>query len=163
MWGRKDTLGKIVSAVLVLLMLGAMAAPAVAATPPAESEVHFTKVVVEPAGPDMNFTLYFENSFFTRVFSIIFGGRVLQPSIEHMFVNFSNVSISSIDSNNGIARVEVRNMAKLSDDGWYIYNGSIALAATPDVIEVHNSDGKVVTLNDVNTLPEISNRLPGKP
>lgn len=158
--GANDTLGKIVSSMLVLLTLGALVAPAVAAQPSAQQdEVHFTKIVVEPSGPDMNFTLYFENSFFTRVFSIIFGAKVLQPSIEHMFVNFSNVTITSIDSNSGVAKVEVKNMAKLSDNGWYVYNDSTTLAATVDVVEVHDSDGKVVTLNNANALSAITNRL----
>jgi hypothetical protein len=146
---------------LVLLTLGATFAPAMAATP-TDKDVHITKVVVEPGGPDMNFTIYFESSFFTRVFSIIFGAKVLQPSIEHMFSNFTNVSIVSIDSNSGVAKVEVRDMSKLSGDGWYIYNGSSTFASRADVIEVHNSDGKVVTLNDANTLPAISNRVPNK-
>jgi len=159
LWGRKDTLRKIVSAILMLLTLGAMVAPAVAATP-TENDIHITKIIVEPAGPDMNFTIYFESSFFTRVFSIIFGAKVLQPSIEHMFSNFTNVSIVSIDSNNGDAKVAVKNMSKLSDDGWYIYNGSSTFAAPADVIEVHDSDGNVVTLNNANSLPAISNRVP---
>jgi hypothetical protein len=145
--------------VLVLLTLGAIATPATASSPQ-QDEVHFTKAVVEPAGPDMNFTLYFENSFFTRVFSIIFGAKVLQPSIEHMFVNFSNATITSIDSNNGIAKVKVKNMAMLFDDGWYVYNGNATLAATVDVIEGREPDGKVLTLNNTNALPEITNRLP---
>jgi len=143
----------------VLLTLGAMVAPAVAAAP-ADSEIHITRVVVEPAGPDMNFTIYFESNFFTRVFSIIFGAKVLQPSIEHTFANFSNVSILSIDSNSGVAKVAVSDISKPSGDGWYIYNGSLAFTTTADVIEVHNSDGKVVTLNDTNTLPVITNRVP---
>ncbi len=146
---------------LMLLTLGAMIAPAVAAAP-TDSDIHVTKIIVEPSGPDMNFTIYFESSFFTRVFSIIFGAKVLQPSIEHMFSNFTNVSITSIDSNSGVAKVAVKNMSKLSDDGWYIYNGSSAFAFRADVIEVHDSDGKVVTLNDADTLPAISNRVPNK-
>ena len=146
---------------LVLLTLGTIVAPATAATP-TDNDIHITKIVVEPSGPDMNFTIYYESSFFTRVFSIIFGAKVLQPSIEHIFSNFTNVSIVSIDSNDGVAKVEVKNMSKLSDDGWYIYNGSSTLATKADIIEVYNSDGKVVTLNDADTLPVISNRVPAK-
>jgi hypothetical protein len=144
---------------LMLLTIGAMVAPAVAATP-TENDIHVTKIVVEPAGSDMNFTIYFESSFFTRVFSIIFGAKVLQPSIEHLFINFSNVSLLSIDSNTGVAKVEVRDMSMPSGEGWYVYGGNTAFATTVDVIEVHNSDGKVVTLNNANTLPAISNRVP---
>jgi hypothetical protein len=145
--------------VFVLLALGAIAAPAMAATP-TDSEIHVTKIIVEPGGPDMNFTIYYESSFFTRVFSIIFGAKVLQPSIEHIFSNFSNVSIMSIDSNSGIAKVEVKDMSQLSGDGWYVYNGGMALAARADVIEVHDSDGSVITLNDADTLPAIYSCVP---
>lgn len=144
---------------LMLLTLGVIIAPAVAATP-TDSDIHVTRIIVEPGGPDMNFTVYYESSFFTRVFSIIFGAKVLQPSIEHMFANFTNVSIMGIDSNNGVAKVTVRNMSMLSDDGWYIYNASTAFATRADVIEVHNSDGNVVTVNNANMLPTISNRVP---
>jgi hypothetical protein len=143
----------------VLLTLGAIAAPAMAATP-TDSEIHVTKIIVEPGGPDMNFTIYYESSFFTRVFSIIFGAKVLQPSIEHIFSNFSNVSITSIDSNSGVAKVEVKDMSQLSGDGLYVYNGGMALAARADVIEVHDSDGSVLTLNDADTLPAIYSRVP---
>jgi hypothetical protein len=143
----------------MLLTLGAMVAPAVAATP-TENDIHITKIVVEPAGSDMNFTIYFESSFFTRVFSIIFGAKVLQPSIEHLFINFSNVSLLSIDANTGVAKVEVRDMSTPSGEGWYVYSGNTAFAATVDVIEVHTSDGKIMTLNDASSLPAISNRVP---
>ncbi len=144
---------------LVLLALGAMVAPAMAATPQ-DNDIHITRIVVEPSGPDLNFTVYYESSLFTRVFSLIFGARVLQPPIEHMFSNFSNVSIVGIDANNNVAKVTVKNIARLSSDGWYAYGGSTAFASKVDVIEVHNSDGRVVTLNDTDLLPVISNRLP---
>lgn len=138
-----------------------MVAPAVAAAPP-DGEIHVTRMVVEPAGPDMNFTVYFESSFFTRVFSIIFGGKVLQPSIEHLFINFSNVSLLSIDPNNGVAKVTVRDVAKPSGDGVYVYGGNTAFTTAADVIEVQSSDGKVVMLNNADTLPAITSRVPNK-
>ncbi len=143
----------------MLLMLGSIIAPAGAATT-ADSEIHVTKLVVEPNGPDMNFTVYYESSFFTRVFSIIFGAKVLQPSIEHIFVNFTNFSITGIDPSGGVAKVVVWDLSNLSDDGWYVYNGSATFASAIDVIEVHNSDGNVVTMYDANALPTISNRPP---
>ncbi len=149
----------IVPAIIVLLTLEVTVAPAMGAAPQ-ESEIHVTRIIVEPAGPDVNFTVYYESSLIARVFSMIFGAKVMQPSIEHMFVNFTNVSILSIDSNSGVAKVGVRNVSVPSDDGWYVYNSSSALAVTPDVIEVRNSDGNVVTLNNENTLPVISNRVP---
>ncbi len=152
-------LRKMVSSMLMLVMLGTLMTPAVASTPQ-DNEVHITKVVVEPSGPDMNFTLYYESSFFTRVFSVIFGAKVVRPSIEHMFANFSNMSIVSINSNNGVAKVAVKNMARPEGDGWYVYDGDTKFTANVDVIEVHNSDGKVVTVNNADGLPKISNRLP---
>lgn len=141
-----------------MLMLGMLAAPAMAATP--DSEVQVTKIVVEPSGPDMNFTVYYETSFFTRVLSIIFGAKVLQPSIEHVFDNFTNVSLVSIDSNNGVAKVTANNVSVLNGSGWYVYDRNTTFRSKVGVIEVHNPDGKVVTVNDTDTLPVISNRVP---
>jgi len=140
-----------------MAVLGALAIPATAAQQ-GDGEIHITKIVVEPRGPDMNFTVYYETNFFTRVFSIIFGAKVLQPTIEHLFANFNNVSLLSIDSNNGIAKVTVKNMSRLSEGGWYVYDGGTALTANVDVIEVHSSDGRVITANNANKLPVISNR-----
>ncbi len=148
-----------VSAILTLLMLGAITVPAVAAAP-ADSDIHVTKVIVEPSGPDMNFTIHYESSFFIRLFSFIFGAKVLQPSIEHMFANFTNVSIVSIDSNNGVAKVMVKDVSKLSGDGRYTYGDIPAFAIRADVIEFHDPDGRVLTLNDTDTLQAISGRLP---
>jgi hypothetical protein len=145
------------TATLILAVLGALAIPATAAQQ-GDGEIHVTKIVVEPKGPDMNFTVYYESNFFTRVFSLIFGAKVLQPTIEHLFANFTNVSLLSIDSNNGIAKVMVKNISRPSDSGWYVYEGDTALTANVDVIEVHNSDGRVVTVNNANKLPVISNR-----
>jgi hypothetical protein len=140
-----------------MAVLGALAIPAAAAQQ-GDGEIHVTKIVVEPRGPDMNFTVYYESNFFTRVFSLIFGGKVIQPTIEHLFANFTNVSLLSIDSNNGIAKVGVKNLSQPADGGWYVYDGDRALTENVDAIEVHNSDGGVVTVKDTNKLPVISNR-----
>lgn len=144
---------------MVLIILGMLIAPAGAASQ-GDNEVHVSKMIVEPGGPDMNFTIYYESNFFTKVFSIIFGAKVIQPSIEHVFANFSNVTIAGIDSNNGYARIVVKNQSKLGDDGWYVYNKTTTFTSNIDVIEVHTSDGNVITLTNTNTLPIISNRMP---
>ncbi|WP_174590780.1 hypothetical protein [Methanocella conradii] len=152
-------LRNIMAVALVMIMMVAVAAPAMAASAQ-NKDVHVTRVVVEPYGPDMNFTVYYESTFFTRLFSLIFGAKVLQPSIEDLFINFSNVSIVSIDPSSGVAKVTVKDVSRLTDDGWYVYDGDEELADVVDVIEVRNPDGKVETLNEANKLPVISNRLP---
>ena len=140
-------------------MLGTLAVPAMAATAQ-DNDIHVTKMVVEPSGPDLHFTVYYEGSFFTRVFSIIFGAKVLQPNILHVFDNFSNVTLVSLDSNNNVAKVNVRNLATLDKDGWYVYSGDRTFTSKIDVIEIHNADGQVVTVTDTNKLPAISNKMP---
>lgn len=144
---------------MVLVILGMVIAPATAASQ-GDNEAHVSKMIVEPSGPDMHFTIYYDSNFFTKVFSIIFGAKVIQPSIERVFVNFSNVTIASIDSNDQNAKVVVKNQSDLGADGWYVYNKSTTFAYNIDTIEIHTSDGNVITLSNTNTLPVISNRMP---
>ncbi len=144
---------------MVLVILGMLIAPATAASQ-GDNEVHVSKMIVEPSGPDMHFTIYYDSNFFTKVFSIIFGAKVIQPSIERVFANFSNVTIASIDANNENARIVVKDQAKLGDDGWYVYNKTTTFTYNIDIIEIHTSDGNVITLTGTNTLPVISNRMP---
>ena len=161
--GARKTTAKILSVGLIVLMLGTLAVPAMAATSAAtaqDNDIHITKLIVEPSGPDLHFTVYYESNFFTRFFSIIFGAKVLQPDIERVFANFSNVSLTSLDSNNDVAKLVVRSVATPDKDGWYIYNGDKTFTTKIDVIEIHNPDGQVVTLTGTNKLPAISNRLP---
>ena len=155
-----STLHKKIFAVIVLLMLGAFMAPVSAASPANNNDVHFNKIVVVPNGPDMNFTVYYSSSFFTKLFSIIFGSQVIQPSIQNMFANFTNVTIVSIDANNGVADVVAKDQSVMSDNGWYIYDGTGNFTAYVDVLQVYTSDGNVLTINNTNTLPVISNYMP---
>ncbi len=152
-------LHKKVSALMVLVILGMLIAPATAASQ-GDNEVHVTKMIVQPNGPDMHFTIYYDTDFFTKVFSIIFGAKIIEPSIERVFTNFSNVTLVSIDTNNEIAGIVVKNQSTLDNTGWYVYNQTTTFAYNIDVIEIHNSDGSVITLTDTNTLPVISNRMP---
>jgi hypothetical protein len=144
----------------VLLMLGAFMAPVSADTPANSNDIHFNKIVVVPSGPDMNFTVYYSSSFFTKLFSIIFGSQVIQPSIQNMFANFTNVTIVSIDANNGVADVVAKDQSVMSDNGWYIYDGTGNFTTYVDVLQVYTSDGNVLTINNTNTLPVISNYMP---
>ena len=142
------------------LIAPALATSALAATPYNNNDIHITKIVVEPNGPDMNFTVFYDSNFFTRVFSIIFGAKVMEPSIEHLFINFSNVSIVSLDPNSGMASVMIKNISKPGTDGWYVYDATTEFPSQADIIEVHDSDGQVVTTYNSNSLPAISNRMP---
>jgi hypothetical protein len=141
-------------------MLGALMAPAGAASSADSGNIHVDKIVVVPNGPNLNFTVYYDSDFFTKVFSFIFGSRVIQPSILHIFDNFTNVTVLSIDSNNGVAQVVAKNQLTLSDNGWYIYGGNATFTTYVDVLEVHSSDGSVLTINNTNALPVISNFMP---
>ncbi len=150
---------KILSVGIIVLLLGTLAVPAEAAAA-SDSDFRVTKMIVEPAGPDLNITVYYESGFFTRVFSILFGAKVLQPDILKVFTNFSNVSLVSIDSNSGVAKVAVNNVSKLNRDGWYVYDGNTTFTSKAAVIEIHNKDGTVVSLSDTNKLPVISSKMP---
>lgn len=144
---------------MILLMLGTLAVPAMSASAQ-DNEIHVTKMIVDPNGPDLHFTVYYESSLFTRVFSFIFGAKVLQPNIERVFANFSNVSLVSIDSNNDVAKVVIKNVSAPDKDGWYVYDRDTAFTSNISVIEIHNPDGRVVTVTDTNKLPSISNKMP---
>ncbi len=157
--GANGMLRKVMAVMLVMVIISSVAAPAMAASGQ-NNDIHVTKVVVEPHGPDMGFTVYYESTFFTRLFSIIFGARVLQPSIDELFMNFSNVSIVSIDPSGEVAKVTVSNISRLADDGWYVYDGDEEFPYAIDTIEVHTPDGRVSTLYGASRLPVISNRLP---
>lgn len=155
----KSTLHKKVIALAVLLMLGVLLVPADAASPGYSSSIHVDKIVVVPSGPDLKFTVYYDTGFFTKFFSMILGAQVIQPSIQSLFANFTNVTIVSIDVNNCVAQVIAKNQSTLSDNGWYVYDGTATFPVYVDTVEVYSSDGTVLTMNSTNTLPVMSNLM----
>jgi hypothetical protein len=136
-------------AIAMLIMLTFTVIPVHAASP--EGPLHFTKVVVDPDGPDLGFTVYYETDFFTKVYSMIFGSKTIQPSVEYLFSNFSDPSLISMNVPAGTAKVVARNQTQLSDD-WYVFNGDTALSASIPCIEV-NIDNETKSYNNTNRLP----------
>jgi len=155
-----STLHKKIIALAVLLVLGVLMIPAAADSPGNGGNIHVDKIVVVPSGPDLKFTVYYDTSFFTKLFSMIFGAQVIQPSIQNIFANFTNVTVASIDVNNCVADVIATNQSTLSDNGWYVYGGTATFPVYIDTVEVYSSDGTILTINNTNTIPVMTNLMP---
>ena len=147
--GGKKTLEKKVFAIAMLLLLTVAVLPAHAAM--TEGPLHFTKLVVDPDGPGLNFTVYYEMDFFTTIFSMIFGGRSLQPSVEGLFMNYSDVSLVSMNVPSGSAKVVARNQSRLSED-WYVYDNDTAFSSNIPHIEI-NIANETKSYTNMNRLP----------
>lgn len=147
---------KKVSAIAIILMLGVLVIPANAASEVSETKnlVHISKIVVEPDGANLNFTMYYNTGVFTKVVSLIFGAKIIQPSIEGIFANFTNVSVVSIDSGNCIAKFTARDQCRLTEGGWYVYDSNTAFTREIDELEINaaSMDGPKVYQN-VTVIP----------
>lgn len=150
----KKTVVSIIILVLALLMIPANAASS------DRSSIEVTKLVVEPSGPDLNITMYYNTSLFNKVFSLIFGAKVIQPSLENVFSNFDNVSLISIDSSNCIARFTLKDQCKLTNNGWYVYPGNETLTIGAEEIEIRGTmRDKPIVVKDTKELPMFSYRV----
>lgn len=123
--------------------------PAYAAS--TEGPLHFTKVVVDPAGPDLSFTVYYETDFFTKVFSMIFGSKSIQPSVENVFMNFTDSSLVSMNVPAGSATVVAKNQSRRSDD-WYVYDNDTMFSASMPVVDI-NIANETKTYTNITRLP----------
>ncbi|MCD1294440.1 hypothetical protein CUJ83_05430 [Methanocella sp. CWC-04] len=135
--GVVDMISKRVSAIIIVFLLIACIVPANAASSE-NNLVRVTKIVVEPDGSDLKYTLNYDTSIFTKVFSLIFGARVIQPSIEGVFVDDSDLTLVSIDPNNCIAKFTAKNQSRLTMGGWYVYDGGAKFSTEIEEIEIRD-------------------------
>lgn len=136
-------------AIAALLLLTFAVLPAHAAT--TEGPLHFTKVVVDTDGPNLNFTVYYEMDFFTKIFSMIFGGKTIQPSVESLFMNFSDSSLVSMNVPSGSAKIVAKNQSRLSED-WYVYDNDTTFAASIPLVDI-NIANETKSYTNINRLP----------
>ena len=124
---------------LAVLATGIVAALVIAAAPAnaasGEQGVHITKLIIEPRGPDFNVTVHYSTSFMTKIFSLLFGARVVQPGIVDQLDGFGDVRLASIDTYNQVAKLTVKNQSR-PFNGMYLYDGDATFPVAIDLIQV---------------------------
>jgi hypothetical protein len=148
---------RMLSALIAISLLLALAIPANAASPDKADKnmVRVYKLVVEPNGPDLNYTVYYNTTLFTKVFSLFFGAKVVQPSVQNFFTDSNNTTLISIDPSKGIAKFTMKNQSRLTNGGWYVYDGNETFADKVDRIEVkHVSMMKPLVVKNSDHLPQ---------
>ncbi len=150
--------GKPILAMLAIVVAIAIAAfflvvtPAAAATP-AEPGVHITKMTIEPDGSDFNITVNYTTSFMTRIFSIFFGAKVVQPAIVDQVSVLGNVSLVSIDTSAQSAMLVAKDQGQLSG-GMYMYDRNAKFQVPVDTLEIKGSTvDRPITQNNTDSIP----------
>lgn len=140
---------------VVFVMLTLSAAPAVAATASDNggSNIDINRIVVHPSGPDLNFTVYYDTDLFTHVFSMFFGAKTIQPSIESTFENFTNVTVTRIDLDSHIAEVHASNQTYMNDEGLYVYDEDAAFPTRIAKLEIRDTNEGPMIIENADSLP----------
>ncbi|HMK47364.1 MAG TPA: hypothetical protein VK436_12130 [Methanocella sp.] len=116
--------------------------------------VHYSKMVVEPTGTDLHVTLYYNASFMTKVFSILFGTGSLKPAITDEVSGFGNISTDSISIQDGKAVFTAHNQTTLSGD-WYMYDHNAKFRVPVDQLEIRGrSIQQPIIVNNASSLPD---------
>lgn len=143
--GRK-TLAIVLIAALVLLVTPATAAAS-------EPGVHITRMTIDPDGRDFNITVHYSTSFMTKIFSILFGAKVVQPGIVDQLSGFGDVKLVSIDTSGQSAKLQAKNQTNQSGD-YYFYNGGAKFPAAIDLIEIKGKTvDRPVTASNAKSVP----------
>jgi hypothetical protein len=141
---------KTLAIVLVAALLLAVA-PANAASN--EPGVHINRMTIEPNGPDFNVTVHYSTSFMTKIFSLLFGAKVVQPAIVDQLTGFGDVKITGIDTSGQVAKLQAKDQANLSG-GYYFYDKGAKFPVKIDQLEIK---GKAVerplTINNAAVVP----------
>ena len=142
-------------ALVVLVMLATSVAPAVAASADNNGgrNIDINRIVVHPSGPDLNFTVYYNTNLFTHVFSMFFGAKTIQPSIESTFENFTNVTITRINLDDHIAEVQVCNQTYLNDAGLYVYDNNTTFPVRIEKLEIRDTSEGPMIVENTDSLP----------
>jgi hypothetical protein len=138
-----------------MVLLSAIPAYAASASPDRgdNSNIQVTRVVVEPKGQDLNFTVYYDVSMFTRVFSMFFGAKTIQPSVEGLFGNFTNVNVTRIDMNENVAELHASRQMSLDSDGMYEYTGNAEFPVRVDRLEIRDTSVGPMIIENADSLP----------
>ena len=146
------TLAIVVVAALLLLVTPASAASG-------EPGVHITKMTIEPGGPDFNITVQYSTSFMTKIFSLLFGARVVQPGIVDQVAGLGDVKLASIDTYGQTARLVAKNQSRPLN-GMYLYDKGATFPVAVDVLEIAGSAVvEPLVINSTNTVPTFFYRM----
>ncbi len=143
--------GRKTLAIALIIALLLLVAPVNAASN--EAGVHIKKLTVEPNGPDFNLTAQYSTSFMTKIFSLLFGAKVVQPGIVDQLSALGNVTLVSIDTSAQEAKLQAKDQGVLSG-GYYFYNKGAEFPATIDQLEINgNAYDLPMTINNAAQIP----------
>ncbi len=138
-------------AIVLIAALLLTVAPANAASN--EPGVHLTRMTIEPAGQDFNVTVHYSTSFMTRIFSVLFGAKVVQPGIVDQLEGFGELKLVSIDTSGQVAKLQAKNQTQLSG-GYYFYDGGAKFPRAIDSLEIKGkSVDRPITVNNTVSIP----------
>ncbi|HEY3273021.1 MAG TPA: hypothetical protein VGJ92_04620 [Methanocella sp.] len=143
---------KTLAIVLIAALIAALflaVAPASAASN--EPGVHLTSMTIEPYCENFNVTVHYSTSFMTRIFSVLFGARIVQPGIVDQLSGFGEVKLVSIDTSGQVAKLQAINQTQLSG-GYYFYDGNATFPWAIDTLEIkgNNLDRPIMANNTVS-------------
>ncbi|WP_424359111.1 hypothetical protein [Methanocella sp. MCL-LM] len=134
----------------LLLLVGT--APAQAAS--GDAGIHYTKIIVEPDGPDFHVTVYFNTGFMTKVFSMLFGTGSLRASILDEVAGFGDVDLQTLDTTDCVASFVASNQSSYSD-GWYMYDSNARLPVPVDQLEIRGGSlDRPIIINNATEVPD---------
>jgi hypothetical protein len=89
----------------------------------------------------------------TRIFSVLFGARVVQPGIVDQLSGFGEVKLLSIDTSGQVAKLQAKNQTQLSG-GYYFYDGGAKFPVAIDSLEIKGKSlDRPVTVNNTASIP----------
>jgi hypothetical protein len=143
--------GRKTLAIVLIAALLLMVTPATAAS--SEPGVHITRMTIDPDGRDFNVTVHYSTSLMTKIFSLLFGAKVVQPGIVDQLSGFGDVKLVSIDTSGQMAKLQAKNQTNQSGD-YYFYNGGAKFPAAIDLIEIRgNAVDRPVTARNAKSVP----------
>jgi hypothetical protein len=129
-----------------------MTAPAQAAS--TDAGLHYALVVVEPDGSNFNVTVYYNTSFMTKVFSMLFGTGSLKLAIEDEVTGFGDIDMQSLNTTQGVAKFTAFNQSVYSD-GWYMYDDNARLSVPVDRLEIRGTTmDRPVIIENATEMPD---------
>jgi hypothetical protein len=141
---------KTLAIVLIAAMLLAVTPASAASNEPG---VHITRMTIEPDGPDFNVTVHYSTSFMTKIFSLLFGAKVVQPAIVDQLAGFGDVKLASIDTSGQTAKLQAKGQGNLSG-GYYFYNKGAKFPVAIDLLEIKGKTvDRPVTANNAASVP----------
>jgi hypothetical protein len=138
-------------AIVLIAALFLAVAPASAAS--TEPGVHLTRMTIEPVGENFNVTVHYTTSFMTKIFSVLFGAKVVQPGIVDQLSGLGEVKVVSIDTSAQVAKLQAKNQTELSGS-YYFYDRGAKFPWAIDMLEIKGKTvDRPVTVNNTVSVP----------